>query len=63
MAKLVTTGQAARDLGIHPSTLTRWAADGLVTPDFTTAGGHMRWDVDRVRREVKALIERERDTD
>ena len=59
MAKLVTTGQAARELGIHPSTLTRWADAGLATPDFVTAGGHMRWDVERLRAELREIRDRE----
>ena len=61
MARLVTTGQAAQELGIAPSTLTRWVERGLVAPDLTTAGGHYRWDVDRLRAELRELAERDRD--
>lgn len=46
-------GVAARALEVHLSTLQRWAADGLVEPDMVTADGHMRWDADRLPREVK----------
>ena len=56
--RLVTTGQAARAVGIDPSTLARWARDGKVSPDLVTAGGHMRWDVDRLRDQLRKLRQR-----
>lgn len=52
---LVSTGAAARELGIDRSTLNRWATSGLVTPANRTAGGHMRWNLDRLREELDAL--------
>jgi DNA-binding transcriptional MerR regulator len=58
--RLVSTGQAARELGIDPSTLARWARTGLAAPDFTTAGGHMRWDVERLREQLREQRERDR---
>lgn len=54
---LVSTGEAARTLGVNVRTLQRWAAEGLVTPDWITPGGHMRWDVDRLLREVARFPE------
>lgn len=56
---LVSTGQAARVLGVHVRTLQRWAEAGLITPDLVTPGGHMRWDVDRLREELRAMQRRE----
>ncbi|HYZ08486.1 MAG TPA: MerR family transcriptional regulator [Pseudonocardiaceae bacterium] len=56
----MSTGQAARELGIDPSTLARWARTGLAAPDFTTAGGHMRWDVERLREQLREQRERGR---
>jgi len=53
--RLVTTGAAARALGIDRSTLTRWAAAGVTKPAVRTAGGHMRWDLDRLREQLAAL--------
>lgn len=53
--RLVSTGEAARRLGVNLRTLQRWASEGLVTPDWMTPGGHMRWDVDRLLQEVKKL--------
>lgn len=51
----VTTGAAAKELGIGRTTLLRWMHDGLVTPVFETAGGQFRWDVENLRRQLKAL--------
>jgi hypothetical protein len=51
----VTTGVAARDLGISTATLTRWAAAGTVTPAQRTAGGHYRWDLSALRSQVRKL--------
>lgn len=51
----VTTGEAARALGVGLSTLQRWAHEGLVIPAFRTPGGHFRWDVDDLRRQLRAM--------
>jgi hypothetical protein len=37
----------------------KWALQGLITPEFTTPGGHHRWDADRVRAELAARRERD----
>jgi RyR domain/MerR family regulatory protein len=55
MDRYITTGPAARALGISTATLTRWAAAGLVTPAERTAGGHYRWDLTALRAEVRRL--------
>jgi len=60
-ARLVSTGEAARAIGVGRRTLSRWAADGLVEPDSYTAGGHMRWDVERLRAELRRLAAERRD--
>jgi 8-oxo-dGTP diphosphatase len=46
MSEYLTTGQAAKALGLNITTLQQWAKEGLVTPAFTTPGGRMRWTVD-----------------
>ena len=48
----VTTGQAAKALGVSIRSLQQWVKDGLLEPDHRTPGGHMRWDVERVRDEL-----------
>jgi DNA-binding transcriptional MerR regulator len=57
--ELVSTGEAARALGIGRSTLARWHATGLVTPALVTAGGHARWDVDDLRDQLRRLRQRD----
>lgn len=51
-ARLLTTGEAAAAMHVHPRTFRRWVADGWVTPTDTTAGGHYRWDIADVRRQL-----------
>ena len=46
MSDYLTTGQVARTLGLSINALQQWAKDGIVTPEFTTPGGRMRWTVD-----------------
>ena len=51
------TADAARALSVNPSTLQRWAQQGLVTPKMRTAGGQARWDLDDLREQVRQLAE------
>ncbi|ONI90637.1 hypothetical protein ALI144C_02925 [Actinosynnema sp. ALI-1.44] len=51
--KLVSTGVAARELGVDRGTLHRWWQEGLVEPIFVTAGGHARWDVEDLKRQLR----------
>jgi DNA-binding transcriptional MerR regulator len=53
MSRYITTGDAARALGISSATLTRWAAAGIVTPAERTAGGHFRWDMASLRAQLR----------
>lgn len=59
----VTTGQAARELGVSARSLQQWAKDGRIVPDHVTPGGHMRWDVARIRKEMRDRIAQRRDVD
>jgi len=56
-SRLVSTTQAAKALGISQSTLSRWTKAGHVKPAQRTIGGHMRWDLDALREEVRKLTE------
>ena len=47
--ELITTTEAARVLGVGPSTVKRWADDGLLAC-VRTAGGHRRFVSDEVQR-------------
>ncbi len=57
--KLVTTGQLAEQLGVSRAAILKWTRAGLIEPDFTTPGGHMRWDAERVRRELREQRQRD----
>jgi DNA-binding transcriptional MerR regulator len=52
--KYLPTGEAAREIGVGRATLARWWSEGLVTPVLVTAGGHARWDVDDLKRQLAA---------
>ncbi|MTD56127.1 helix-turn-helix domain-containing protein [Amycolatopsis pithecellobii] len=53
--RLVTTAEAATAIGVGRRTLSRWVLDGKVEPTLTTAGGHHRWDVDDLKRQLREL--------
>lgn len=46
--KIVSIGGMAKILGVCVTTLRRWHTHGRLTPDFTTPGGHRRYDAHRV---------------
>ena len=43
-ARLITTGQAAKLLGVSQPTLNRAVRNGRLRPTITTPGGHRRFD-------------------
>jgi DNA-binding transcriptional MerR regulator len=56
--RLVTTGEAARALGISARTLQRYVQDGLVTPEVTLPRPQRpqyRWNIARLREQIKSL--------
>jgi predicted site-specific integrase-resolvase len=53
--KLVSTGVAAREIGVARATLARWWRLGYVKPALVTAGGHARWDLTELRRELERM--------
>jgi hypothetical protein len=61
VTQYVTTPQLAKELGVGVRSLQRWVEAGLIEPDYRTPGGHMRWDVDRVRSELRAQWRRQKD--
>ncbi len=52
---LVSTGEAARLLGVNPRTLARYVTRGWITPDLTLPTGQYRWDVARLRDQINSL--------
>lgn len=51
--RLVSSSKAARALGVDRATLWRWQKDGRVSPALRTAGGHLRWDLDQLHRQLR----------
>jgi excisionase family DNA binding protein len=49
----VSTAEAAKQIGVNLRTLQQWARDHVVEPAFTTPGGHYRWNVDELRRQLR----------
>ncbi len=45
-------GQAAEIIGVSISTLRRWENEGSLFADFRTNGGHRRYSINKIRREV-----------
>ena len=56
--RLVTTAELARALGLSARTIQRYRQGGVLVPDLVSAGGHARWDVEKVRSRLRALAER-----
>jgi excisionase family DNA binding protein len=60
--RLVPTGEAAETFGVSVPTILRWMKEGRITPADRTLGGHYRWDLDDLRRQL-ADRKAERETD
>jgi hypothetical protein len=50
---------AAQAIGVDRGTLVRWWQQKMVTPAVVTPGGHARWDLDELRKELADLRRRE----
>ena len=48
----LATSEAAEKIGVAASTLKRWEREGTVEPTMRTPGGHYRWDLDDLRRQL-----------
>ena len=48
------SGEAAEALGVVPESLQRWAKAGRVTPALRLPNGEYRWDIDDLRRQLRA---------
>jgi excisionase family DNA binding protein len=51
--RYLTTGEAARALDVNPTTLQRWVHKYGIKPAYITGGGHFRWDLDALRRQLQ----------
>jgi excisionase family DNA binding protein len=55
--RYLTTGEVAEALNVDPTTIQRWVHRYGIKPSFITAGGHFRWDMDDLKRQLLALRE------
>ena len=58
--RYVNTREAARALGVHRTTLVRWVHAFELVPAETTMGGHFRWDLEDLRRQLREAQERQK---
>jgi DNA-binding transcriptional MerR regulator len=56
--RLVSTGEAARALGIARRTLAHYAKTGQLQPSLVLPSGYYRWDVEDIRRQLREMRER-----
>jgi DNA-binding transcriptional MerR regulator len=59
--RLITTAEAARELGVSRSTLGRYVRLGLLTPTRTLPSGHHRWDMEELERQLRELRRRDKE--
>jgi excisionase family DNA binding protein len=50
--RLVSTGDAAKELGVSRQTLSRWVLEGRVTPAARTAGGQYRFRISELKKQL-----------
>lgn len=50
--RMLTTAEAAARLGISRKTLAKYVADGLIKPTVRLPSGHMRWELDDIKRQL-----------
>lgn len=55
MVDLLTTTQAAKELGISGRTLARYVERGQMTPTLILPSGHYRWELADIRSQLEAL--------
>jgi DNA-binding transcriptional MerR regulator len=59
--RLVTTSELARALGLHARTIQRYRTMGVLVPELESPGGHARWDVEKVKQQLRELRQRSND--
>jgi DNA-binding transcriptional MerR regulator len=56
--RLLSTGEAARALGISRRTLAHYAKTGQLQPSLVLPSGYYKWDLEDIRRQLRELRER-----
>jgi DNA-binding transcriptional MerR regulator len=59
MPGLLTTRELARVIGLSERTIQRYRAEGLITPEIESKGGHARWDVESVKQQLRAMRQKD----
>jgi DNA-binding transcriptional MerR regulator len=59
----LTTAQAAQQLGVHRRTLARYAERGLLVPTLVLPSGHLRWNLEDVRQQLREIRNRREQRD
>jgi hypothetical protein len=55
--RLLTSSQVAAALGLSRRSIARYVANGWITPELITPGGQYRFDLKRVKTELRELSE------
>jgi DNA-binding transcriptional MerR regulator len=58
--RLLSTGQAAKAIGVAPRSLSRWVTEGLINPTLITPGGQFRFDLDELKAQLQERRPRSR---
>lgn len=58
--ELLTTTQAAEELGVTGRTLARYVERGWLTPALVLPSGHYRWDMSEIHRQLAERRRRDR---
>lgn len=53
--RLVPTSELARELGLSDRTIQRYRQLGVLRPDVVSPGGHARWNIERVREQLRQM--------
>ncbi len=51
--RLLSTGQAAKAIGVSPRSLSHWVTRGLIKPTLVTPGGQYRFDLDELKAQMQ----------
>lgn len=57
----MTSSELARELGLSDRTVQRYRRAGLLVPEVVSPGGHARWSVEKVRRQLRELAAAQQD--
>ena len=57
--RLLTSSEVARRAGVSRRTVASWVQQGILAPDFVTAGGHYRFRWSSVERQLREQRQRD----